>query len=257
MSLLKVEKLSIMYNNSLKYAVDEVDFTVKAGEIIGIIGESGSGKSTLGYAIAGLLPSDAKITHGRIDIAGEDVLNKSISKDFVRMILQDPLTRFCPVFRIRELFLDVLQNTQLKTKTDKIIKAENALINVGMRNPKKILMSYPHELSGGTLQRVMIAIITLCQPKVIIADEPTSAVDAILKNQILLLLKDLSEMDYKPAVVLITHDMDVVAKVCNRVIVMNKGKIIEKGSIEEVLCSPKNQYTKLLCEAAKRFKVEM
>ncbi|MDR6124563.1 peptide/nickel transport system ATP-binding protein [Bacillus sp. SLBN-46] len=230
-------------------AVDNVSFTVKPRQIVGVVGESGCGKSVMSLSIMKLLPKGiGKVKSGEIIFDGvnlekmnESQINKIRGKD-VSMIFQEPMTSLNPVFTIGYQLQEVLFNHMKISKQEARQKAIALLKSVGISRPEKIVDEYPHQLSGGMRQRVMIAIAIACQPKLLIADEPTTALDVTVQAQILELLKDIQSVN-DMSVILITHDLGVVAEMCDEVIVMYAGKIVERTDVDTLFHNPKHPYT--------------
>jgi peptide/nickel transport system ATP-binding protein len=255
--LLEVKNLETAFDIDGNYynAVDNVSFTVKPRQIVGIVGESGCGKSVMSLSIMQLLPKGiGKIRSGEILFDGKHIenltdkeINKIRGKD-ISMIFQEPMTSLNPVFTIGFQLEEVLFNHQKITKQEARSKSIALLRSVGISRPEKIVDEYPHQLSGGMRQRVMIAIAIACQPKLLIADEPTTALDVTVQAQILELLKEIQEVN-DMSVILITHDLGVVAEMCDEVIVMYAGRIVEKTDVDTLFHNPKHPYTKLLMGA--------
>lgn len=259
--LLEVKNLETAFeiDGQLYNAVDNVSFSVKPRQIVGIVGESGCGKSVLSLSIMKLLPKGiGKIRSGEIVFNGENLenydeekINMIRGKD-ISMIFQEPMTSLNPVltigYQLNEVLLNHHSNMKKKEAREKSI---SLLKNVGISRPEKIVDEYPHQLSGGMRQRVMIAIAIACHPKLLIADEPTTALDVTVQAQILDLIKAIQE-ESDMAVILITHDLGVVAEMCNEVIVMYAGRIVERTDVDTLFYNPKHPYTKLLMEAIPR-----
>ncbi|MDZ5470338.1 ABC transporter ATP-binding protein [Bacillus sp. 31A1R] len=252
--LLEVKNLETAFSIDGTYynAVDNVSFTVKPRQIVGIVGESGCGKSVMSLSIMKLLPKGiGKIKSGEILFNGVHLeqmndkdINKIRGKD-VAMIFQEPMTSLNPVFSIGFQLQEVLFNHMNISKKEARLKSIALLKSVGISRPEKIVDEYPHQLSGGMRQRVMIAIAIACQPKLLIADEPTTALDVTVQAQILELLKEIQQVN-DMSVILITHDLGVVAEMCDDVIVMYAGKIVERTDVDTLFHDPKHPYTKLL-----------
>jgi len=237
-------------------AVDDIDFSVHEGEILGIVGESGSGKSVTSLSIMGLIPSPpGKITGGQVLLDGKNLakltdkqMQKVRGKD-VAMIFQEPMTSLNPLFTIGEQLKEaILIHNPKWSKKKAFARAVDIMKLVGLPRAEELLKDYPHQLSGGMRQRVMIAMALVCDPKVLIADEPTTALDVTIQAQILQLMKDLNKR-MNTAVLLITHDLGVVAETCERVIVMYAGQIVEEASIQEIFKTPKHPYTQGLIKS--------
>ena len=229
-------------------AVGGVSFQVGVGEAIGIVGESGSGKSVTSLSIMRLLTYPGQIVGGSINFAGKDLV-KATEKEMQRirgneisMIFQDPMTSLNPVFTIGNQIMEPLMRHQKLSRSEAKAKAIEMLRLVGIPSPEKRAAQYPHEFSGGMRQRVMIAMALSCQPKLLIADEPTTALDVTIQAQILELMKELKEK-INTSIILITHDLGVVAEVCSRIIVMYAGIIVEQGTREDIFYNPRHPYT--------------
>ncbi len=232
-------------------AVDGVDLVVKRGEVLGVVGESGCGKSVTSLSIMRLVQSPGRIVAGEITFDGEDLLSKSnremrdIRGNRISMIFQQPQSSLNPVFRVGDQLTEVLHLHQNISKEDAERRAIDLLRMVGIPEPEARAQAYPHEMSGGMAQRVMIAMALACVPELLIADEPTTALDVTIQAQILDLMRNLrSRMD--TAIILITHDLGVVAEMCDRVDVMYAGRIVEEASVVELFESPKHPYTAAL-----------
>ena len=251
--LVDVKNLSIGFEVSKKMlkAVENVSFNIKKGEILGICGESGSGKSVTVTSIMKLLPPNGKILEGNIIYKGQDLANKSekemrsLRGNEISMIFQDPMTSLNPVFTIQNQLVEAIRLHQEITKKEAIEKAIKLLEMVGIQDAAKKIRLYPHEFSGGMRQRVMIAMAIASNPNLIIADEPTTALDVTVQKQILDLLSDLREK-IDTSIVLITHDLDVVKNICDRVCVMYAGEIVEEADVVEIFKNPLHPYTKML-----------
>ncbi len=229
-------------------AVDDVDFEVWPGEAVGIVGESGCGKSVTSLSIMRLIPKTGRITAGSILFNGVDLLKLSsremqrIRGKEIAMIFQDPMTSLNPVLTIGYQLTESIRRHQRVSKREAREKAVEMLNLVGIPNPADRLSQYPHEFSGGMRQRVMIAMALSCNPKLLIADEPTTALDVTIQAQIIELLKDLRSR-FSMSIILITHDLGVVAGLADRVVVMYGGKIVESGNIKDIYYRAKHPYT--------------
>jgi peptide/nickel transport system ATP-binding protein len=230
-------------------AVDEISFSVNKGEILGIVGESGCGKSVTSLSIMRLIPQPpGKITGGEILLNGEDLVKVSekrmreIRGNEIAMIFQEPMTSLNPLFTIGDQLTEAILIHKKIGKKAAFQQAVEMLKLVGLPRAEQIMKEYPHQLSGGMRQRVMIAMALSCNPKLLIADEPTTALDVTIQAQILSLMKDLNKK-LDTAIMMITHDLGVVAELCQRVIVMYAGKIVEEASVEEIFKNPKHPYT--------------
>ena len=236
-------------------AVRGVSLEVCPGEILGIVGESGSGKSVTMKAVLGILPENASIKAESLKLSGTEMTKLSeeeyrkLRGTQMTMIFQDPMTALDPVMTVGKHMEEVLKrNGGLKSKEEIRKKSIEMLDKVGIPDPQSRLKQYPHEFSGGMRQRVLIAMALACNPKLLIADEPTTALDVTIQAQILDLLQELEEQ-YHTSIVLITHDMGVVATVCQRVAIMYGGLIMETGTSDEIFYDPKHPYTKALLRA--------
>lgn len=231
-------------------AVDGVSFNLKRGEIMGIVGESGSGKSVTSFSLIRLLPKDiGKIVEGEITFDGQDVLalNKQELLKFrgkeISVIFQDPMTSLDPVFKIGDQMIEMIREHRKEISIEEAKKMSiDSLTLVGIPNPESRMNAYPYELSGGMCQRVIIAMAICCKPKMIIADEPTTALDVTVQSQVLKLLKNLQKNN-DTAILLITHNLGVVWKMCDSVMVMYAGKTVEYAPVKELYSAPKHPYT--------------
>jgi peptide/nickel transport system ATP-binding protein len=230
-------------------AVDQISFSVNKGEILGIVGESGCGKSVTSLSIMKLIPQPpGKITKGEIWLDGENLVQASekrmreIRGNEVAMIFQEPMTSLNPLFTIGNQLIEGIRIHKKISKKEARTDAINMLKLVGLPRAEQIINEYPHQLSGGMRQRVMIAMALSCHPRLLIADEPTTALDVTIQAQILALMKDLNEK-LDTAIVMITHDLGVVADLCQRVIVMYAGKIVEEAEVRDLFKNPKHPYT--------------
>ena len=229
-------------------AVRGISFDVNEGEVLGIVGESGSGKSVTRLSIMGLLQYPGRVVDGEILLNGEDIL--TYSKDQMRkvrgkeiaMIFQDPMTSLNPVYTIGNQVMEMILEHEKMTKREARARAIEMLKLVGIPAAEKRIDSYPHEFSGGMRQRVMIALALSCNPKLLIADEPTTALDVTIQAQILSLIKSLNKQ-FGMTTMLITHDLGVVATVCDKVAVMYGGLIMEYGTVDEIFYHPRHPYT--------------
>nr|WP_285813644.1 ABC transporter ATP-binding protein [Rossellomorea marisflavi] len=239
-------------------AVRGVSFEVKKGETLGIVGESGSGKSVTARSIMRLLPSPPSyMKEGEITFLGENLAEKtekemeSIRGRDIGMIFQDPMTSLNPTIRIGNQIAEILMKHQDLSREQAKKEAIDILKQVGIRNSEERYSQYPHEFSGGMRQRVMIAIALACRPTLLIADEPTTALDVTIQKQILNVMKHMQER-FGTSIILITHDLGVVAGMCDSVVVMKEGEIVERGTTEEIFASPRHPYTKKLLNALPR-----
>jgi peptide/nickel transport system ATP-binding protein len=250
-SVLEVKQLqtSFFTDNGVIPAVDNVSFHINEGEILGIVGESGCGKSVTSLSIMGLVPNPpGKIVSGEILLNGEDLTKASekrmrkVRGNDVAMIFQEPMTSLNPVYTIGNQLVEAIRLHQKVNKKKSRDRAVEIMKLVGLPRAEELINEYPHQLSGGMRQRVMIAMAMVCEPKLLIADEPTTALDVTIQAQILRLMKDLNR-NFQTAIMLITHDLGVVAEVCQRVVVMYAGKIVEEGDVKTIYQNPKHPYT--------------
>jgi dipeptide transport system ATP-binding protein len=249
MALLKLENLSVTFGQFK--AVDNISYQVEEGEILGIVGESGSGKSVSSLSVMGLIDYPGKVTADQLCFHDEDLLampdkkRRQLTGSDIAMIFQDPMTSLNPCFTVGYQIIEALKTHQGGNK--KVLKARaiELLNQVGIPAPESRLKNYPHQLSGGMSQRVMIAMAIACNPRLLIADEPTTALDVTIQAQIIDLLVELQRKE-KMGLVLITHDLALVAEVAHRVIVMYAGQVVESGPASEVFSTPKHPYTQAL-----------
>lgn len=248
--LLKVNNLetSFFTHSGEVKAIRNISFEVGYGEAIGIVGESGSGKSVTSLSIMGLLQNPGKVIGGQILYKGENLLNKSnsdmrkIRGNEIAMIFQDPMTSLNPLFTIGDQISEAIKEHQKVSNKLAKEKSIEMLKLVGIPSPEYRINCFPHEFSGGMRQRAMIAMALSCEPNLLIADEPTTALDVTIQAQMLKLIKDLN-VRLNTAVMLITHDLGVVASSCSRIIVMYGGQIMEEGNVEDIFYSPRHPYT--------------
>ncbi len=259
--LLDVRGLSTHYVSSrgtrVTRAVDGVSFTLDAGETLGIVGESGCGKTTLALSLLRILPPAARNVGGEIRFEGEDLLTKSASDmrkirgKRIAMILQDPMASLNPLFRIGDQVAESMRVHDSASRPAAWTKATNLLKAVRISAPEARMREYPHEMSGGMRQRVVGAIAISCDPRLLIADEPTTSLDLTIQAQYLNLLKDL-QRSYGLGMIFITHNLGIVAKMCDRVAVMYAGRIVESGSVRTIFSAPAHPYTTALLESIPR-----
>ena len=246
---IKDEKLSFFTPAGEVKALNGVSFSMNEGEVLGIVGESGSGKSVTAYSIMGLTAYPGKLIGGTIYFNGHQIEKMSekemrkIRGNEVSIIFQDPMTSLNPVYTIGNQITEVIRLHTGKSKKEAYDRAKELLELVAINEPTKRLKQYPHELSGGMRQRVMIAIALACEPKLLIADEPTTALDVTIQAQILELMQELRQK-LGMSIIMITHDLGVVASMCERIAVMYAGHIVEYGTADEIFYEPKHEYTK-------------
>ena len=251
------ERLSFFTPAGEVRALNDVSIHLNDGEVLGIVGESGSGKSVTAYSLMGLTAYPGRLVGGTIDFNGHRI-NDLSEKEFrkirgneVSIIFQDPMTSLNPVYTIGNQIMEVILLHTDKNKEQARARAKELLELVGINEPEKRLKQYPHELSGGMRQRVMIAIALACEPKLLIADEPTTALDVTIQAQILELMMELKEK-LGMAIIMITHDLGVVASMCDRIAVMYAGRIVEYGTTDDIFYNPKHEYTKGLLKSIPR-----
>ena len=255
------ERLSFFTPAGEVKALNNVSIQMKEGEVLGIVGESGSGKSVTAYSIMGLTAQNGKIVGGTVDFNGHAIHEMSekqprkIRGNEVSIIFQDPMTSLNPVWTIGNQIAEAVSlHTDKKGKAARE-RAKELLELVGINEPEKRLKQYPHELSGGMRQRVMIAIALACEPKLLIADEPTTALDVTIQAQILELMQELKEK-LGMGIIMITHDLGVVASMCDYIAVMYAGEIVEYGTTDDIFYNPKHEYTKGLLRSIPKFHEE-
>jgi len=256
--LLKINHLctSFSTHRGLVKAVDGISLELKEGEVLGLVGESGCGKSVTLLSILGLVPYPGKITDGEVWFKGENLLEKSPSEmrhyrgNKISMIFQDPMSTLNPVFYVGEQIresLKVHKHRRISKRNEKE-KVFQLIEDVGLPSSEQIYYQYPYELSGGMQQRILIAIALSCQPNIILADEPTTALDVTIQAQILDLLRKINK-DIGTGIILVTHDLGVVAEFCQKVAIMYAGKIVETGLADQIIYEPKHPYTQGLLKS--------
>jgi len=234
-----------------------VSLEIRPGEVRGLVGESGAGKSMLGRAVLGLLPANAAITAGTISFAGRDLLamgeveRRGLLGRSIALIPQDPMTSLNPVKRVGAQMALLLRHHLALSKREALERAVELLTEVAIREPRRVLDLYPHEISGGMRQRVLIAMAFACDPALVIADEPTTALDVTVQRQVLQLVERL-RLRHGAAVLFVTHDLGVVAKLCRTMTVLHAGRVLEEGETAEVLARPRHPYTRALLAATPR-----
>ena len=251
-------KTQFVTDTGLVRAIDGVSFNVRRGEVVGIVGESGSGKSVTCLSVLGLLPKpQGRIAGGSVRFEGEDLVGASegtlreIRGNKIAMIFQDPMTSLNPYLQVEEQLAEVVQLHMGLSRKDSVQRAVELLERVGIPDAARRIKSYPHEFSGGMRQRVMIAMALLCDPDVLIADEPTTALDVTIQAQILELLNEL-RTERGMAIIFITHDLGVVAGMCDRVVVMYAGRIVEEAPTDQLFADPQHPYTQALLRSVPR-----
>ncbi|MCI8850058.1 MAG: ABC transporter ATP-binding protein [Erysipelotrichaceae bacterium] len=259
MSMLEIKNLSTEFttDNGIVRAVRDVSLHLEKGEVLGIVGESGSGKSQTMFSTMGLLSANGKVVNGEIWLNGKNIsplafkdpreyekTMDSIRGNDMAMIFQDPMTFLNPVLRIEtQLIEPILNHHPDMDKKEAIAKAIELMRKVGIPSPENRIRQYPFQFSGGMRQRIIIAIALACDPKVIIADEPTTALDVTIQAQVLELINNLKD-EIDSSIIMITHDLGVVASICDRIAIMYGGKIVETGTTDEIFYEPKHPYTK-------------
>jgi len=257
--ILRVDNLRTYFNtdDGVVKAVDGVSYDLRKGETLGLVGESGSGKSVTNLSVMQLISSPGKIMSGTAELDGVDILKYSdeqmrkIRGNRISMIFQDPMTSLNPFLRISTQMVETIMLHKKLDKKAALARSIEMLDLVGIPNPSARVNDYPHQFSGGMRQRVMIAMALSCDPEILIADEPTSALDVTIQAQILELIQELNQR-LGTAVMMITHDLGVVAGMCDRVCVMYAGKMVEKGTNTEIFKDPKHPYTQGLINSVPR-----
>jgi peptide/nickel transport system ATP-binding protein len=250
-TLLEIKDLITVFdtNRGRIKAVDGVSLSLRSGETLGIVGESGCGKTMLALSIMRLIPANGRIINGEISFLGKNLLKLSTEEirakrgSEIAMVFQEPMTSLNPVFRIGEQIVEAVRLHQNLPAKEALALSIEQLREVGIPEPERRVQDYPHQLSGGMRQRVMIAMAMSCHPQLLLADEPTTALDVTIQAQILDLISDLKEKN-NMAVILITHDLGIVAQTAENVAVMYAGKIVENSSVEEIFTDPRHPYTR-------------
>ena len=259
MPLLQVKNLhtSFFTDAGEVKAVNGISYNLDAGKVLGIVGESGSGKSVSAYSVLRILTDTGRVTEGEVLFKGENILQYSEQQmqkfrgSRISIIFQDPMTCLNPTFSIGSQLREAIRIHTDRSKEEIQARALEMLQLVGVNEPEKRLKQYPHELSGGMRQRVMIAMALACEPDILIADEPTTALDVTIQAQILELMQDLQKK-MGMAIIMITHDLGVIADMCDEIIVMYGGKVCERGTADEIFYNPRHEYTKGLIRSIPR-----
>ena len=249
--------VAIGHRSSATNVLRGASLEVGAGEVRGLVGESGAGKSMLGRAVLGLLPANAVITDGTIQFEGRDLVamsepeRRGLLGRRIALIPQDPMTSLNPVKQVGAQIAALLRHHLALSKRDALSRAEELLAEVAIREPARVLQLYPHEISGGMRQRVLIAMAFACDPSLVIADEPTTALDVTVQRQVLQLVERL-RLRHGAAILFVTHDLGVVAKICRTMTVLHAGRVLEEGETADVLAKPRHPYTRALLAATPR-----
>lgn len=259
MSFLEIRNLSVVFETELgtARAVDDLNFSVERQEVLGIVGESGCGKSVTSLSVLRLIPPPGKVVQGKIIFDGQDLLTltenqmRSVRGNKIALVPQDPMTSLNPVYTIGFQICEAIQLHQKVDGSEAKRRAAEVLEQVRIPQAKTRLSSYPHEFSGGMRQRVMIAMALACQPQLLIADEPTTALDVTVQAQILDLLREIQKTSGM-AIMLITHDLGVVAEMCDKVVVMYAGSAVETATVGDLFAHPKHPYTRGLLDSIPR-----
>ncbi len=256
--VLQIDGLTATATRSGQKLLTDVSLTLQRGEVRGLVGESGAGKSTIGKALLGILPREVKVTGGAIRYNGRDLLTmpqndlRALVGSEISLIPQDPQTALNPGRRIEAQLTDGLRLKRGLSSAEARAKALALLEEVHIRDPERVLKSYPHELSGGMRQRVLIAAAFALEPKLVVADEPTTALDVTVQKQILRLIRGMQQA-HGTAVVFVTHDLGVVAQICDTVTLLYAGHVIEAGTTADVIARPTHPYTRALLAASPRY----
>jgi oligopeptide/dipeptide ABC transporter ATP-binding protein len=262
-NLLDINELQVQFQTEggTVTSVRNISFSVNRGETVAVVGESGCGKSVTSLSILGLIASPGKVTGGSILFEDKNLLElnkkqiRKIRGNEISMIFQEPMTSLNPVFTIGSQMSEVFRVHQNLSKSEAKEKSVEMLNRVGIPNAEKVYSNFPHQLSGGMRQRVMIAMALSCNPKLLIADEPTTALDVTIQAQILDLMKELKD-ESNTGVILITHDLGVVAEMADRVVVMYAGEVVEEAPVGEIFSNPKHPYTQGLIQSIPKLEVQ-
>jgi peptide/nickel transport system ATP-binding protein len=257
-ALVEIEKLSIDFATAAGafHALRDVSLTIGKRRVVGIVGESGSGKSTLALALLGLLPQNTSRVKGRIALDGKDLLalepeqGRELRGTRIAMIFQDPMTALNPVFTLGTQLIDAQRNRHPNLGRSELRRRAAAMLGrVGIADAEARLTAYPHQLSGGMRQRVMIAMALLCEPDILIADEPTTALDVTIEAQIVRLIKELHE-EFAGSILFVSHSLGLISEICDEVAVMYAGRVVERGPVQSLFARPSHPYTQALlaCE---------
>lgn len=255
--LLSVRDLRVRFRRAApgRYAVDGISFSMEEGEIMGLVGESGSGKTVTAMAVSGLLPQGQTEASGSATLGGQELLRcseaqlRALQGSDLAVVFQEPMTSLDPVRRIGPQVEESLRAHTRLSAGERRRRALEAMVQAELPDPEGLCRKYPHELSGGMLQRVMIAAAIVSRPRLLLADEPTTALDVTIQAQILRLLVELRQK-YDLSYLFISHDLNVIYQLCTRVLVMQRGEIVEENTVEELFAHPRHPYTKQLLEAA-------
>ena len=257
-AFLSIRNLSAMLRGGTQRVLRSIDLSVEAGEVRGLVGESGAGKSMIGKAVLGILPSAVNVVEGEILLDGRNLLamppreRRRLIGTVAALIPQDPLTALNPSRRIGRQITDRLVDILGWTKANANTRALELLDEVQIQNPERVMASYPHELSGGMRQRVLIASAFAANPRLIIADEPTTALDVTVQKQILKLIREM-QARHGTAMLFVTHDLGVVSKVCQRLSVLYSGKVVEDQAVSGFFAAPRHAYSKALLAATPKY----
>ncbi len=259
-SLLEVNNLNVSFTigKETHPALENISFTINENSVVGVVGESGSGKSITAHSILGILPTNTNV-EGSIRLGDEELVHKNqnewrkLRSNEISLIFQEPMTSLNPLMKVGKQVSEVLKKHTKDSKERRYQRTIDIMNEVGLNRPESLYHSYPHELSGGMRQRIIIAMALINQPKLIIADEPTTALDVTIQAQIIKLLKEIM-MKRSGAMLFISHDWGVISQVCDYVIVMYAGRIVEQGPIENLLNKPEHPYTRGLLKAIPDFR---